>query len=191
MLRLPSEVRLLIYRFILVYDYPISHTELSTSNTSILRACRLFRQEGIPVFYQHNRFVLQASNTQPTLRVCKAFRKHAYLIKSMILDVRSQGSNYVDLIWYLLLLSRDLEATFIRALREFQALQALSIRLTTSCNCIQHQTQIEETLCTSFREGCSEFTERVVEQCGRFGMVRVSYLDERSVMITTTTPAAA
>ena len=186
MIDLPPKLRLKIYRFVLVYYDPIPLTQVSASDTSLLRTCRLFRREGTPLFYQHNRFVLEARSPQATSRICKAFKTHADLIRFAMLDVRLQASNHIDLIWDLTLLSRNLEATFVRALETFQSLQTLSIQLTTSCKCFQYRTQTEEILCTSFRESCAELAEGIGERCCEFGTIQVNPLDEKSTMIITT-----
>jgi hypothetical protein len=189
MLHLPSELRIKIYFFVLFYDKPISLTELITLDTSLLRTCVLLRREATLVFYNTNCFILGASDLRATLPVCKTLEMHACLIRSIILDIRCRGLGYTNLIWDLILLSRDQEIIYRRVLREFQFLRILSIQLTASCDCHEHQTQVEATICNGFRESCLELVDSTVEWCRERGTVQASYPDERSITITTSLAA--
>jgi hypothetical protein len=188
MLHLPSELRLMIYRFVLIHDNPIPLSMFFALDSSLIRTCSLFRHEGISLFYESNRFLLQTTDFTTIEHLCRRFEKYSNLIQYMILDFRFKGRTNVDLIWNLMRTQQEVEPIVKGVLGRFRSLNTLSIQLTTSCNCLQHRTQIEEVLCTSFQVGCTELNERIRDQCCTFGILKADYLDDESMTITLSTP---
>ena len=190
MLHLPSELRLIIYRFVLVYDDPIPLARFSTLDCSILRTCSLSRREGIPLFFERNRFIIQHTTFRNTNRLCRRFMPYKDSIRWMTLHFRLGGRSHIDLIWNLMKVQEELAPILKAVLRNFHFLHALSFELTASYSCVQHRTQTEEVLCASVRAGCTELIERIQEQCRIFGTVEAHYLDGESLMVTLSIPRA-
>lgn len=184
LLHLLPEVRLIIYRFVLVHDSPISLTKYFALDCSLLRTCRLFRREGIPLFFERNRFILQTTSSRAINRLSKRLKGYRDLIRYMTVDFRFESLSHTDLIWNLMRAQQESGPTLEAVLLKFHFLHALSFQLTIPSTCLQHRTLMEEAFCASFRAGCTELTREMQEQCRIFGTVEAHYLDDESLMIT-------
>src|SRR5690242_17283978 len=95
LLHLPPEVRLIIYRFLLVHDTPISLTKYFALDSSLVRTCSLFRQEGIPIFFGRNNFILQPTTSKVGKRLIKRFAEYEGSIRNMTIDFQFEGQSHI------------------------------------------------------------------------------------------------
>ena len=80
LLACPPEIRTLIYRYVLTFEHPLTHTicEATPVDLAFLQVCKAVEREAAPQFYQVNQFVIKLD--QP--RYDRRTRSSAALIAS-------------------------------------------------------------------------------------------------------------
>jgi hypothetical protein len=169
MLCLSPEIRLLIHKLVLICHTPIALADDIDTTSSILRTCRLFHEEGAPIFYGKNNFTIPVLKEDPTNYIKDRLGRYATYIRHLTVDVNLGGASCLDRHWNWCRVQVALMPACMELLREFGNLHSFTIYLTAPHYCFQHHNQLEETLCAMDYEDCIRLFTKAHDQLRRLG----------------------
>ena len=184
MLLFPPEVRLLIYQLAFAHDITVPLADLRNTSVSLLRTCRLIREEGAPIFYGQNNFSISALNGDTLDSAQRCPELYTTYIRHLTIEANLAGANFVDRLWKMTQTQAELVPTCAKLLHTFTNLQSLSVNLNVPHRCLQHHSQIEEILCQNYHEDCLRLCTHTRDQLRRLGKVSVVIVEEEIVEVS-------
>jgi hypothetical protein len=175
MFRLPTEVRLIIYHYTLVYDHPIPFSTVTKFDTSLLRTCNLTRRECTPIYYQSNVFYDDIPASISSFYPTKHLSPWIGLVRHFTIKLNIRERNFIDQIWDLTEFQQTLSWTVDQYLSCLSGLQTLSVRLILPHNCAYHHSQEQEVLCRILTMSFMEICETLRDQVGSSIQLNIAY----------------
>lgn len=91
LLELPAELRVHIYELVLVFELPVNVTRQVFKEPPLLTACHQIRSETVQIYYESNKFILDAPSFDSTV-LAKWYKKGGTLVE------RCRISNVVSIV---------------------------------------------------------------------------------------------
>lgn len=157
---LPAEIRLMIYRLILIQPAPISMTVPTQTDAAILQTCRCFRDEGSPILLRENQFVCPNPTPAMIVRVQQRLGCNVDFFEQIELRWQLTGTNWQLQFLELVYGPQGLEATVHESLRRFRKLKTFSLLLAVPNKC-HHRSQAEEVRCRFLQEAGRQVVQQM------------------------------